>query len=103
MITLKQLRYFESLSRHLHFGRAAEESAVTQPALSQQLQDLEAQLGTQLVERGKGGICLTDPGHEARHRNRCARNVYDRLAAPWQIGFSQEGRRENSDCIRFRS
>jgi LysR family hydrogen peroxide-inducible transcriptional activator len=70
MITLKQLRYFESLSRHLHFGRAAEESAVSQPALSQQLQDLEAQLGTKLVERGKAGISLTDPGHDVARRAR---------------------------------
>lgn len=70
MITLKQLRYFESLSRHLHFGRAAGESAVTQPALSQQLQDLEAQLGTQLVERGKSGVSLTDSGHEVARRAR---------------------------------
>jgi LysR family hydrogen peroxide-inducible transcriptional activator len=70
MITLKQLRYFESLSRHLHFGRAAGESAVTQPALSQQLQDLEAQLGTKLVERGKTGVSLTDSGMEVARRAR---------------------------------
>jgi LysR family hydrogen peroxide-inducible transcriptional activator len=70
MITLKQLRYFESLSRHLHFGRAAEESAVTQPALSQQLQDLEAQLATKLVERGRTGVSLTDSGVEVARRAR---------------------------------
>jgi LysR family hydrogen peroxide-inducible transcriptional activator len=70
MITLKQLRYFESLSRHLHFGRAAEESAVTQPAMSQQVQELEAQLGTKLVERGKTAVSLTDPGQEVARRAR---------------------------------
>lgn len=70
MITLKQLRYFESLSRHLHFGRAAEEIAVTQPALSQQLQELEAHLATRLVERGKAGVSLTDPGAEVARRAR---------------------------------
>jgi LysR family transcriptional regulator, hydrogen peroxide-inducible genes activator len=70
MITLKQLRYFESLSRHLHFGRAAEQSAVTQPAMSQQVQELEAQLGTKLVERGKTAVSLTDAGQEVARRAR---------------------------------
>ena len=44
MTTLRQLRYLAALSRHRHFGRAAEECAVTQPALSVQIQELEAGL-----------------------------------------------------------
>ncbi|MEO1276274.1 MAG: LysR family transcriptional regulator, partial [Pseudomonadota bacterium] len=43
-ITLRQLRYFEALARHRHFGRAAEECAVTQPALSMQVAELESAL-----------------------------------------------------------
>ncbi len=45
MTTLRQLRYLTALARHRHFGRAAEECAVSQPALSVQIQELEAGLG----------------------------------------------------------
>eukprot|EP01035_Chromulina_nebulosa_P039044 gene39044-52748_t len=44
MITLRQLRYLAALARHGHFGRAAEACAVTQPALSMQIRDLERTL-----------------------------------------------------------
>lgn len=63
-ITLKQLRYFEALAREQHFGRAADACAVTQPALSMQIQDLEASLGIALVERTRNGIKLTPKGEE---------------------------------------
>lgn len=62
--TLKQLRYFEALSRHLHFGDAAEECAVSQPALSLQIKELEAAVGQVLVERAARGVRLTRFGHE---------------------------------------
>ena len=68
MVSLKQLRYFDAVARLGHFGRAAEASAVTQPALSMQLQDLEAELGVQLVERRRGGIRLTEEGSEVARR-----------------------------------
>lgn len=61
-ITLKQLRYFDALARELHFGRAADSCAVTQPALSMQIQELEASLGIALVERTRAGIKLTPKG-----------------------------------------
>ena len=44
MISLKQLRYFDAVVRTGHFGRAAEQYAVTQPALSMQIQELEKTL-----------------------------------------------------------
>lgn len=44
-ITLKQLRYFEALARHGHFGRAAESCAISQPALSMQIKEMEEVLG----------------------------------------------------------
>ena len=60
---MKHLRYFDALARHQHFGRAAEDCAVTQPALSVQIKELEALIGAPLVERGSRQIHLTALGH----------------------------------------
>ena len=68
MITLKQLRYLSALAEHRHFGRAAEACAVTQPALSMQIRDLEKLLGTNLVERRPNHVALTDVGLEVARR-----------------------------------
>jgi LysR family hydrogen peroxide-inducible transcriptional activator len=67
-VTLKQLRYFDALSRELHFGRAAEACAVTQPALSMQISELEQTLGLTLVERTRSGVRLTPKGEEISQR-----------------------------------
>jgi LysR family hydrogen peroxide-inducible transcriptional activator len=68
-VTLKQLRYFDALAREQHFGRAADACSVTQPALSMQIQDLEASLGIALVERTRSGIKLTPKGEEIAARS----------------------------------
>jgi LysR family hydrogen peroxide-inducible transcriptional activator len=68
MITLRQLRYLGALAEHRHFGKAAEACAVTQPALSMQIRDLERQLGVDLVERRPGDVVLTDIGAEVARR-----------------------------------
>jgi LysR family transcriptional regulator, hydrogen peroxide-inducible genes activator len=68
MITLRQLRYLAALVQHGHFGRAAEACAVTQPALSMQIRDLERTLGVKLVERRPGDAMLTDVGREIARR-----------------------------------
>ena len=64
MITTKQLRYFDALARTEHFGKAADLCAVTQPALSMQIKELEAELGAQLVERRGKLVILTAAGGE---------------------------------------
>lgn len=69
-ITLKQLRYFEAVARHGHFGRAAADCAISQPALSMQIKDLEEALGVQLFERGGKQVRLTRFGEEAVQRAR---------------------------------
>lgn len=69
-ISLKQLRYFEALARHKHFGRAAEDCAISQPALSVQIRDLEEMLGAPLVERGTKSIRVTGLGDEVAARAR---------------------------------
>jgi LysR family transcriptional regulator, hydrogen peroxide-inducible genes activator len=68
MITLRQLRYLSALAKHGHFGRAAEACAVTQPALSMQIRDLERALGVAVVERRPGDVMLTDVGREIARR-----------------------------------
>lgn len=68
MITLRQLRYLDALARHRHFGRAAEDCAVSQPALSMQIRDLERFLGVDLVERRTGEASLTETGTNIARR-----------------------------------
>jgi LysR family hydrogen peroxide-inducible transcriptional activator len=68
MITLRQLKYLVALAEHRHFGRAAQASAVTQPALSMQIRELEGELGVELVERRPGDVTLTDTGLEVARR-----------------------------------
>ena len=68
MISLKQLRYFDAVVRSGHFGLAAERCAVTQPALSMQIQELEKTLGVQLLERGRKGAMPTASGREVAQR-----------------------------------
>ena len=68
MITLRQLRYLTSLARHRHFGRAALDCAVSQPALSMQIRELEREIGAELVERRAGDVALTDIGQDVTRR-----------------------------------
>jgi len=96
-ISLKQLRYFDALSRHRHFGRAAGACAISQPALSMQIKELEHELGAILVERDARQIRLTKFGEEVGQRARdilrladelgdLARAKGDRLAGRLRIG-----------------
>jgi len=59
---LRQLRYFAAVARHGHFTRAAQELYVTQPALSQQIRRLEAEVGLALLRRTPHGVELTPAG-----------------------------------------
>ena len=68
MITLRQLRYFEALARNKHFGRAAEDCGISQPALSMQIRELEQSLGGLLVERRPNEVVLTELGMEIARR-----------------------------------
>lgn len=69
MLTFRQLRYLDALARHGHFGRAAEECAVSQPALSMQIRELERELGAELLERRQGATALTEIGQEVARRS----------------------------------
>ena len=68
MLSTRQLRYFDAVARHGHFGRAAESCGVSQPALSMQISELEQQLGVPLIERRSKGVVLTEAGREIAAR-----------------------------------
>lgn len=96
-LTLKQFRYFEALSRQGHFGRAAEACAISQPALSMQIKELEDTVGTPLFDRGARQVRLTNFGEEFALRVRdilraveelgdLARASHDHLVGRLRIG-----------------
>ena len=77
-LTLRQLRYFEALAHEGHFGRAAERCAISQPALSVQIRDLEENLGFALFERGPRQVRLTALGEAfAKRAHHVLRAVAD--------------------------
>ena len=77
-ITLRQLRYFVALAEAQHYRRAAERMGVSQPSLSQQIVNLEAAVGLELVERGRRGAVLSPAGREVLSH---ARRVLDEVSA----------------------
>jgi len=96
-LTLKQFRYFEALARHGHFRRAAEACGISQPALSMQIKELEAEVGIELFERSSRRVRLTGFGEEFALRIRgivrsideledLARASQDRLVGRLRIG-----------------
>ncbi|MEM6620554.1 MAG: LysR substrate-binding domain-containing protein [Pseudomonadota bacterium] len=78
-LTLKQLRYFQALAEHRHFGRAAAACSISQPALSMQIKDLEADAGAPLVERGARQVHLTALGKAFADRARDILAAVDEL------------------------
>jgi DNA-binding transcriptional LysR family regulator len=61
-VSLRQLRVFASVAKHLSFARAAEELHLTQPAVSMQVKELEAAVSLPLFERAGRAVRLTTPG-----------------------------------------
>ena len=78
--TLRQLRYVDALARHGHFGRAADACAISQPALSMQIKELEEALGTALFERSARQVRLTAFGEAFSVRARDILRAVDELA-----------------------
>lgn len=95
----RHLRCFTVLAEELHFGRAAQRLAMTQPPLSLNIQQLEADVGARLFERNSRGVALTPAGlaflpraqallEQAALAAREARDVGQGLAGQLQIGFA---------------
>jgi LysR family transcriptional regulator, hydrogen peroxide-inducible genes activator len=78
-LTLKQLRYFEALARHGRFRLAADACAISQPALSMQIKELEEELGNNLFERSARDVKLTAFGETFAHRVRDILQAVDEL------------------------
>lgn len=80
-VTLRQLEAFVTVARHLSFTRAAEELHLTQPAVSMQIKQLEAQLQQPLFEHMGKKLFLTEAGREVRGYARQVLQQVDNMQA----------------------
>jgi DNA-binding transcriptional LysR family regulator len=95
---LRQVRYFVEVAEKLNFTRAADKIGIAQPALSQQIKQLEIELGGNLFVRTKRKVMLTNAGtlflaeaklllEQAEHAKDIARQVFSGLSGKLVIGF----------------
>jgi DNA-binding transcriptional LysR family regulator len=79
MNLLDALRYLTALEQHRHFGRAAQACHITQPALSNALRALEAEMGVAIVRRGRSYEGLTPEGERVLASARRMLHEHERL------------------------
>jgi DNA-binding transcriptional LysR family regulator len=95
---LRHLRYFVAVGEEQHYGRAAQRLRVAQPALSRQIQDLEAEIGFKLFDRLSRGVKISSAGklflddarrilQEVDEATIRARRVADGQAGTLRVGF----------------
>ncbi|HSH30546.1 MAG TPA: LysR family transcriptional regulator [Thiohalobacter sp.] len=99
-VTLRQLRIFEAVARHLSFTRASEELHLTQPAVSMQIKQLEQTVGLPLLDQQGKKTYLTEAGEEM-YRYACA--VTDKLEEAAQVFEELKGMRRGHMSIAVAS
>ena len=92
MLTLKQMTYFIALAETRSFSAAADKVHVTQPALSQQIKEMELTLGTKVVERLPRDIRLTRAGQVVLERARTILSLTRDLEAEIRLSRGLTGR-----------
>jgi DNA-binding transcriptional LysR family regulator len=91
-VELRHLRSFCQVADELHFGRAAARLAVSQPALSVQIRQLEDMVGARLLDRHSRHVALTDAGKVlAEAARRILRDVEAALAATRRAAAGEVG------------
>lgn len=97
VIELRQIRYFVCIAELEHFGQAARQLHIVQPALTRQIKQLEEELNVELFERLPRGVRLTPAGKVLLERARDLLAEFDRmvsatkLAAEGKTGFLRIG------------
>lgn len=95
---LRHIRYFTAVAEELSFRKAAERLNVTQPSLSEQIRQLEAEIGARLLDRDTHHVALTAAGRsflesaakilrEAEDGSRTARRIAQGETGQLSIGF----------------
>ena len=87
---LRHLRYFLFVAEELHFRRAAEQLHIAQPALSRQIQQLEAAIGVRLFERTNRQVILTEAGEVFYREAKAIFNYIDNAVSLTQRAASGE-------------
>jgi DNA-binding transcriptional LysR family regulator len=101
---LRHLRYFVAVAEELHFSRAAERLHISPPSLTEQIRDLERELGAVLFTRTKRNVTLTDAGtrflEEARTTLRQAEHAAHvaKLAGRGEMGRIEIGYASSAAC-----
>ncbi len=90
-VTLRQMRVFEAVARHLSYTRAAEELYLTQPAVSMQIKQLEENVGLPLFEQIGKRLFLTDAGQEMLG---CSRAIARQLKETEEVIEDMKGVRQ---------
>jgi DNA-binding transcriptional LysR family regulator len=93
---LRHLRYFVAVAEELHFRHAAERLHVAQPAVSEQVRKLEAELGVTLLERSQRKVALTAAGKAMLDEARRVLRQADRAATA-----ARNARQEDAGRLRI--